>query len=102
MNASGQPDRSHPERLRLRCLVPSLTVKDLQASLTWYRDVVGFHVEEAHEYEGQVRGYTLIAGTQRLLIGQDDGAKGVDKPWGPRAFNPADPDGFAFTIMSEM
>ena len=79
MNAPEVPDRRHADTLRLRNLVPSLTVRDLEASLAWYRDVVGFHVEEAHEYEGQGRGYTLIAGTQRLLLGQDDGAKGLDR-----------------------
>jgi len=139
MNAPDKAARSQPETLRLRGLAPSITVRDLQASLAWYRDVVGFHVDSAHEHEGVVRGYTLAAGTQHILIGQDDGAKGADRvkglgmrfylettqdvdeiaagitarggtlasepadmPWGPRAFDLVDPDGFAFTIMSEM
>ena len=79
MNAPQKPDRRQSDSLRVREIIPSLTVRDLQASLTWYRDVVGFHVKEAHEHEGQVRGYTLVAGTQHLLIGQDDGAKGFDR-----------------------
>ena len=139
MNAPDQDARRKPERLRMRGLVPSLTVKDLQGSMEWYRDVVGFHVEKAHERNGEVRGYTLVAGAQRILLGQDDGAKGRDRvkglgmrfyletaqdvdeiaagikarggtlesepadtAWGPRAFSLVDPDGFAFTIMSEM
>jgi uncharacterized glyoxalase superfamily protein PhnB len=136
MHPSDPRKRSKPESLRLRGLVPSLTVKDLHASVAWYRDVVGFHVQEAHDWEGEVRGYTLVAGTQRILINQDDFAKGQrvkgqglrmyletsqdvdrvaadikarggtlasepeDQPWGPRAFNLVDPDGFLFTVMS--
>jgi uncharacterized glyoxalase superfamily protein PhnB len=69
-------ERRERESLRLRGLTPSLTANDLEASVAWYRDVVGFTVEEAHEWEGEVRGYTLVAGAQRILISQDDGAKG--------------------------
>ena len=138
MNPPDKRDPNQPQTLRLRSLVPSVTVRDLEVSLAWYRDVVGFHVQEAHEHDGKVRGYTLVAGTEHLLIGQDDGAKGLDRvkglgmrfylesvrdvdqiaadikarggtlasepadmPWGPRAFDLVDPDGFRFTIMSE-
>ncbi len=54
----------------------SLTVKDLQRSLTWYRDVVGFEVVRTFERDGKVRGYSLKAGDVRIAINQDDGAKG--------------------------
>ena len=54
----------------------SLTVKDLQHSLAWYRDVVGFTVERQVEREGKVRSVALRAGDVRILINQDDGAKG--------------------------
>jgi uncharacterized glyoxalase superfamily protein PhnB len=80
--AEATPDRrSHdtPESLRLRSIAPSLTVKDVQASIAWYRDIVGFVVKEEWEHEGKVLGATLVAGSAQLLIGQDDGAKGWDR-----------------------
>src|SRR4029077_8859100 len=62
-----------------RTLQASLTVKDLQKSLAWYQDVVGFTVDQKHEREGKLRAVSLKAGDVRLLIGQDDGAKGWDR-----------------------
>ena len=76
------PDRrsqTDPESLRLRSLSASFTVDDLEESLTWYRDIVGFTVEETYEHEGKLAGAALVAGTARLFIGQDDGAKGWDR-----------------------
>lgn len=60
-------------------LSASLTVKDLQASLSWYRDVVGFTVNQQHEREGVVRGVSFSAGSVQLLINQDDGARGMNR-----------------------
>ena len=39
-------DKASTKTLRLRSLSPALTVADVDASLVWYRDVVGFHVQE--------------------------------------------------------
>jgi uncharacterized glyoxalase superfamily protein PhnB len=75
----GATKRAEPESFRARTLSASLTVKDLQKSLAWYRDVVGFTVDQKHEREGQLRAVALKAGEVRLLIGQDDGAKGWDR-----------------------
>ncbi|MGH7617086.1 MAG: VOC family protein [Gemmatimonadaceae bacterium] len=63
-------------------MTASLTVKDLRASLAWYRDVLGFHVEREHEREGKLRAVSLAAGTVRVLLNQDDGAKGWDRAKG--------------------
>ena len=57
----------------------SLTVRDLRSSMAWYRDVVGFAVEREHERDGQLRAVSLRAGSVRILINQDDGAKGFDR-----------------------
>jgi hypothetical protein len=38
--------RAQPESFRARRLTASLTVNDIQASLAWYRDVVGSFVSE--------------------------------------------------------
>ncbi len=72
-------DHSGLEHLRLRSISPALTVGDIDASLAWYRDVVGFHVQETWEHEGRVGGAALAAGTARLLLVQDDWAKGRDR-----------------------
>ncbi len=54
----------------------SSTVKELEKSLSWYRDVVGFGVERVVEREGKAVMIGLKAGDVRLSINQDDGAKG--------------------------
>ena len=67
------------EAFKASTLSASLTVGDLQKSLTWYRDVVGFVVDREYEREGKLRAVALQAGAVRILIGQDDGAKGLDR-----------------------
>lgn len=57
----------------------SLTVKDLQKSLSFYEDVVGFAVERKTEREGKLRSVALKAGDVSISINQDDGAKGWDR-----------------------
>jgi lactoylglutathione lyase len=71
--------RAEPESLRARALSASLTVKDLEKSLAWYRDVVGFTVDQKHERDGKLRAVSLKAGAVRILINQDDGARGLDR-----------------------
>jgi len=77
--SDGSSERAQPESLRARSLQPSLTVKDLQKSMEWYRDVVGFTVDEQHEREGKLAAVSLKAGSVRLLLGQDNGAKGWER-----------------------
>ncbi len=72
-------DRAQPEALRARALTASLTARDLRASMAWYRDVVGFTVEQQYEREGTLRAVSLKAGAVSLLLSQDDGAKGLDR-----------------------
>lgn len=72
-------ERTQPESFRARALTASLTVKDIHASLAWYRDVIGFVVGQQHEREGALRAVSLKAGAVQLLIGQDDGAKGANR-----------------------
>lgn len=68
--------RQQPESLRLRSLTPSFTVDDLQASLAWYRDGLGFFVAERWEDGGRLQGVMLKAGACELGLSQDDFAKG--------------------------
>jgi uncharacterized glyoxalase superfamily protein PhnB len=63
-------------------LSASLTAKDIEKSLAWNRDVLGFTVAQKHEREGQVRAVSLRAGDVRILINQDDGARGWDRTVG--------------------
>jgi uncharacterized glyoxalase superfamily protein PhnB len=71
-----------PDPLQGSSLSVSLTVRQLQESLAWYRDVVGFTVEREYEREGELRAVALIAGNVRILITQDDGARGLDRAKG--------------------
>jgi uncharacterized glyoxalase superfamily protein PhnB len=68
--------------LALRSASPSFTVNDLEKSLAWYRDVVGFAVEETWKDEGKVVGVSLRAGDVSFMIGQDDWKKGRDRKKG--------------------
>ncbi len=70
------------EAFRARTLSASLTVQDLQRSLAWYHEVMGFAVERRFEREGALRAVALRAGDVRILINQDDGAKGSDRAKG--------------------
>ena len=68
--------------LDARSLAASLTVSDLDVSLRWYRDVVGFTVAQTFEREGRLFAVSLRAGDVRVLITQDDGKKGVARSRG--------------------
>ena len=62
---------------------PSFTVSDLAKSTAWYRDVVGFEVEENWKDDaGNVTGVSLKAGNVSFMIGQDDWKKGRDRQKG--------------------
>lgn len=72
----GAPERGKPESFRGRTLSASLTVNDMRKSLAWYRDVVGFTVDEQYEHEGKPVAVSLKAGAVKMMLNQDDGAKG--------------------------
>lgn len=78
----GRAERSEPETFRARSLSVSLTVADLEKSRAWYRDVMRFTVENEYEREGKLAGVVMIAGTVRILLNQDDGARGWDRTKG--------------------
>jgi predicted enzyme related to lactoylglutathione lyase len=78
----GDTTRRDPESFRGRELSASLTVKDLERSLSWYRDVVGFTVDHVFERDGARFAVALKAGAVRILLTRDDGAKGLDRAKG--------------------
>ena len=57
----------------------SLTAKDLPTSVAWYRDVVGFAVDQEYVRDGTLRAVALRAGAVRILLNQDDGGRGWDR-----------------------
>jgi uncharacterized glyoxalase superfamily protein PhnB len=77
-----RPQRQQPESLRLRSMAASFTVNDLDKSVAWYRDVLGFVVGERWEEGGTVRGIQMKAGACDIMLGQDDFAKGRDRKKG--------------------
>jgi uncharacterized glyoxalase superfamily protein PhnB len=70
------------DALALRSASPSYTVNDLERSLAWYRDILGFGVEETWKDEGKITGVSLKAGDVSFMIGQDDWKKGRDRKKG--------------------
>ena len=71
--------RVRPEGLTLGSVAPSFTVNDLDKSLTWYRDVLGFVVSDRWEHDGTLMGVEMKAGRVTLMLGQDDWKKGRDR-----------------------
>lgn len=78
----GATPRSEPEDFRGRELSVSLTVDDVERSLEWYRDVIGFHVVRERVEDDELRSVVLLAGNVRIVLHQDDGAKGTDRKKG--------------------
>ena len=60
-------------------LAVSLTATDLETSLAWYCEALGFRVTQRYEREGKPVAAAIAAGAVRILLGQDDGAKGWDR-----------------------
>jgi lactoylglutathione lyase len=74
--------RTGAQVLALGSASPSLTVNDLDKSLSWYRDVLGFKVEETWKDDGKVVAASVKAGDVSFYIGQDDWKKGRDRKKG--------------------
>ena len=79
MASTEQDARKTTALMTAKSLMVSLTVGDLQRSLRFYTEGLGFGVEASHERDGEVRYYALRAGECQLGIGQDDWAKGRDR-----------------------
>src|SRR6267378_4164891 len=54
--AKRPPARRQPETLRLRSIAPSLTTTDLQRSIAFYRDVLGFIIGDEWRDKGFLLG----------------------------------------------
>lgn len=69
-------------KLNLKSVGPSFTVNDVEKSLGWYRDVMGFEVGKRWEDGGKLLGVELSAGPVIFMIGQDDWKKGKNREKG--------------------
>jgi len=75
--------KQKPETLRLRSVQPSLTVNDVERSIRFYTDALGFIVGARYPSEGgALRGASLKAGMCEIGLTQDDWAKGRDRKKG--------------------
>jgi len=74
-----RPTRHKPETLRFRGVSPGFTVNDIERSLAWYRDVLGFTVKDRWERDGKLSGASVKAGSVELYLGQDDWKLGRDR-----------------------
>lgn len=72
-------DRSTPDTFHAESLGAALTVRDLATSVAWYRDALGFEVAREIMRDGRLSSVAMQAGNVRLLLNQDDGAKGLDR-----------------------
>jgi uncharacterized glyoxalase superfamily protein PhnB len=68
-------------RLKAKTLSPSLTVNNVQRSITFFEGL-GFGVEDRWEENGALVGVMLRAGEARIMLGQDDWKKGRDRQKG--------------------
>ena len=57
----------------------SITCKDLEASIRFYRDAIGFAVAQTYENDGKIVAVTVVAGDCRIVLNQDDGKLGWDR-----------------------
>ncbi|HEY1909786.1 MAG TPA: VOC family protein [Vicinamibacterales bacterium] len=69
------------EALQISTIVPTLTVDDLQKSVTFY-EALGFTVDERWEDKGMLLGVMMRAGKSQIGLNQDDWKKGRDRQKG--------------------
>jgi uncharacterized glyoxalase superfamily protein PhnB len=69
------------ETLQISAIGASLTVDDLQQSITFY-EALGFAVDERWEDNGTLLGVMLRAGKSQIGLSQDDWKKGRDRKKG--------------------
>lgn len=60
----------------------SLTCSDVQKSIRFYTEGLGFEIVHKMESEGEIQFVMLKAGTAMVGLGQDDFAKGKDRSKG--------------------
>jgi catechol 2,3-dioxygenase-like lactoylglutathione lyase family enzyme len=79
---ASRPARKMTGGLTLLSSGPVLTVNDLEASVAFYRDTLGFTAGERWEDNGQLMGMELVAGQVSFMLTQDDWKKGRNRDKG--------------------
>ncbi len=69
------------EAVQISAIVPTLTVDDLQKSITFY-EALGFAIDERWEDKGTLLGVMMRAGRTEIGLNQDDWKKGRDRQKG--------------------
>ena len=69
------------EAVQISAIVPTLTVDDLQTSISFY-EALGFAVDERWEEKGTLLGVMLRADKTQIGLNQDDWKKGRDRKKG--------------------
>jgi uncharacterized glyoxalase superfamily protein PhnB len=67
--------------VQISAIVPTLTVDDLQKSITFY-EALGFVIDERWEDKGTLLGVMMRAGKTQIGLNQDDWKKGRDRSKG--------------------
>ena len=65
--------------IRATNLSCSITCKNLDASIRFYRDAIGFAVVQTYESDGKAVASVIAAGDCRIVLNQDDGKLGWDR-----------------------
>ena len=76
---TAKPKSAAAAGLVLTTSSPSFTVNDVDKSLAWYLDVLGFTIGDKWENNGKLMGAEILAGKTKFWIGQDDWKKGRDR-----------------------
>ena len=79
MSSNGNGSAPRAEALNASRIAVGLTAGDLQKSLRFYTEGLGFAIESKTEAEGRVVFAMLKAGNGQIGLGQDDFAKGRDR-----------------------
>lgn len=69
------------DAVQISSIVPTLTVDDLQKSITFY-EALGFAIDERWEEKGTLLGVMMRAGQTQIGLNQDDWKKGRDRTKG--------------------
>jgi uncharacterized glyoxalase superfamily protein PhnB len=69
------------EAVQISAIVPTLTVDDLQKSISFY-EALGFAIDERWEDKGTLLGVMMRAGSTQIGLNQDDWKKGRDRKKG--------------------
>ena len=69
------------EAVQISAIVPTLTVDDLQKSITFY-EALGFTIDDRWEDKGTLLGVMMRAGSAQIGLNQDDWKKGRDRKKG--------------------